>query len=64
LAQEGEKMLKHHFVRSAVRLSVLGLIGMGLAAADVQTSFANCLGHCQVMKRCADLVKEKGVKAG
>ena len=55
-------MLKHHFVRSAVRLSVLGLIGMGLAAADMQPSFANCLGHCQVMKRCADLAKGKGVK--
>ena len=56
-------MLKHSIVRSAVRVSVLALIGMGMAAADVQTSFAgSCLGHCQAMKMCGDLVSRKGVK--
>jgi hypothetical protein len=39
------------------------VFGMGLAAAIPQTSFAgNCGGHCQAGKRCAELVKEKGLK--
>jgi len=55
-------MEKRSIVRSAVWMGVLGLIGMSLAMVDAQPSFANCGGHCQVMKRCADLVKEKGTK--
>jgi hypothetical protein len=63
LTQGGEKMLTHDIVQRAMRVSVLGLIGMGLAAADVQTSFAgNCGGHCQAGKMCGDLVSRKGVK--
>ena len=56
-------MLKQHFVRSAVRVSILGLIGLGLAMVDTQTSFAGtCLGRCQAMKMCGDLVSRKEVK--
>jgi hypothetical protein len=55
-------MLKQHFVRSAVRVSLLGLVGMGLAMVDTQPSSANCLGHCQTMKMCGDLVSRKAVK--
>ena len=56
-------MTKQEIVRRAVRVSVLGLFGVGLAVVDVQTSFAgNCGGHCQAMKRCGELVKEKGAK--
>ena len=39
--------------------------GSGSLAVDAAPSFAgNCGGHCQVMKRCAELVKEKGVAKG
>jgi hypothetical protein len=48
--------------RKALRLSVVGLFGVGLLMVDAAPSLANCGGHCQVMKRCAELVKEKGVK--
>ena len=27
-----------------------------------RSAFATCGGHCQVMKRCGELVKEKGLK--
>jgi hypothetical protein len=27
--------------------------------ADAPSAFATCAGHCQVMKRCADLAKGK-----
>jgi hypothetical protein len=61
--KEGEKMVGQHIIRGAVRMGLLGLIGLGLAAADAQTSFAgNCLGRCQAMKMCGDLVSRKGVK--
>jgi hypothetical protein len=62
LTQEGEAMLKKLFVRSAVRVSMLGFIGASLAVVDTQPSFAGCLGHCQVMKMCGDLVSRKTVK--
>ena len=44
-----------------------GLVGggedCGLLAVDSAPPFAgNCGGHCQVMKRCGELVKEKGLK--
>ena len=56
-------MLMHYIIQRTVRMSVLGLIGMGLATADVQTSFAgNCGGKCQAGKMCGDLVSRKGVK--
>ncbi len=55
-------MLKQQFIRSAVRVSTLGLIGLGLAMVDTQPSSANCLGHCQAMKMCGDLVSRKAVK--
>jgi len=57
-------MMIHRFVmRKATNLSVVGLFGFGLLAVDAAPSFAgNCGGHCQVMKRCAELVKEKGAK--
>jgi hypothetical protein len=55
-------MMKQYIVRSIVRVSALGLIGMGLAMVDTQPSFANCLGHCQAMKMCGDLVSRKAVK--
>ena len=55
-------MTKQEIVRRAARVSVLGLFGVGLTIAGTQISLANCGGHCQVMKRCVDLVKEKGTK--
>jgi hypothetical protein len=56
-------MLNQMIIRKASRVSVLGLIGLGLVLADVPTSFAgSCLGHCQAMKMCGDLVSRKGVK--
>ncbi len=43
--------------------SYVGLFGLGLLGVDAAPSFAgNCGGHCQVMKRCGELVREKGVK--
>jgi len=63
LAQGIEEMLNQMIVRKASRVSVLGLIGLCLVLADVQTSFAGtCLGRCQAMKMCGDLVSRKGVK--
>jgi hypothetical protein len=62
LAQGIKEMPTHYLIRSIVRLSALGLIGMGLAMVDTQTSFANCGGHCQAGKMCGDLVSRKGVK--
>lgn len=55
-------MTKQEIVRRVVRVSVLGLFGAGLTLSGVQVSLANCGGHCQAGKRCADLVKEKGTK--
>jgi hypothetical protein len=64
LAQGIKEMLNQKILRKAGRVSVLGLIGLGLAVAEVQASFAgSCLGHCQAMKMCGDLVSRKGVKA-
>jgi hypothetical protein len=58
-----KEMLNQMIIRKAGRVCVLGLIGLGLVLADVQTSFAgNCLGRCQAMKMCGDLVSRKGVK--
>ena len=63
LAQGIKEMLNQKNLRKAGRVSILGLIGLGLAVPDVQTSFAgSCLGHCQAMKMCGDLVSRKGVK--
>jgi hypothetical protein len=56
-------MLTHYFVRTIIRMSVLGVIGMGLVMVDTQTSFAMCKGgHCQAVNMCGDLVSRKGVK--
>jgi hypothetical protein len=63
LAQGIKEMLNQRILQKTGRLSVLGLVGFGLVLADVQTSFAgNCLGRCQAMKMCGDLVSRKGVK--
>jgi hypothetical protein len=63
LAQGFKEMLNQMIIRKAGRVSVLGLIGLGLVLADVQISFAgNCGGHCQAGKMCGDLVSQKGVK--
>jgi hypothetical protein len=56
-------MTKQHFIRNAIKLSVLGLVGIGYMTVALQTAYAgNCGGHCQAGKRCADLVKGKGAK--
>jgi hypothetical protein len=56
-------MLQQRVIRKAVNLGVVGLFGLGFLAVDAAPSFAgNCGGHCQVMKRCGELVKEKGLK--
>jgi hypothetical protein len=56
-------MFQQRFVCAAVRVGILGVMGMSLTLIEPQTSFAgNCGGHCQVMKRCSELVKEKGAK--
>jgi hypothetical protein len=58
-------MFHERVVRKAINLGVVGLFGLGLLAVDSAPSFAgNCGGHCQVMKRCGELVKEKGLKGG
>jgi hypothetical protein len=58
-------MLQQRVIRKAINVSVIGLFGLGLLAVDAAPSFAgNCGGHCQVMKRCAELVKEKGLRGG
>jgi hypothetical protein len=63
LTQEAEKMIKPNFIQSIVRVSALGVIGMGLVMVDTQTSFAMCKGaHCQAVNMCGDLVSRKGVK--
>jgi hypothetical protein len=56
-------MFQQRVIRKAINLSVIGFFGLGLLAVDAAPSFAgNCGGHCQAGKRCAELVKEKGVK--
>jgi hypothetical protein len=56
-------MVHERAIRKAINLSVVGLFGFGLLLVDAVPSFAgNCGGHCQVMKRCGELVKEKGLK--
>jgi hypothetical protein len=56
-------MFQQRIVRAGVRVGILGVIGMSLTLIEPQASFAgNCGGHCQVMKRCGELVKEKGLK--
>jgi hypothetical protein len=55
-------MVRERAIRKAINLSVVGLFGFGLLAVDTAPSLANCGGHCQVMKRCSELVKEKGLK--
>jgi hypothetical protein len=41
----------------------LGCSGSAFLRSTPLPSFAgNCGGHCQVMKRCGELVKEKGLK--
>ena len=57
-------MFQRHIVRAGVRVSILGVIGMSLTLIEPQMALANCGGHCQVMKRCAELVKEKGTPKG
>jgi hypothetical protein len=58
-----ETMIQQRVIRKAINLGVIGLFGFGLLAVDAAPSFAgNCGGHCQVMKRCAELVREKGLK--
>jgi hypothetical protein len=56
-------MIQPGELRKAINLSIAGLFGLALVFTDAAPSFAgNCGGHCQVMKRCAELVKEKGAK--
>lgn len=56
-------MNKQHVIRNAIKLSVLGLVGVSYMTVAVQTAYAgNCGGHCQAGHRCAELVKEKGAK--
>ncbi len=56
-------MTKRHSIRSTLKMSVLGLVGIGYLTVAAQTAYAgNCGGHCQAGHRCADLVKEKGAK--
>jgi hypothetical protein len=58
-------MVQQRVIRKAINAGVIGLFGFALVAVDAAPSFAgNCGGHCQVMKRCAELVKEKGVAKG
>lgn len=58
-------MVQERAIRKAINLSIVGLFGLGLLLVDAAPSFAgNCGGHCQVMKRCAELVKEKGTPKG
>jgi hypothetical protein len=55
-------MVHERAFRKAINLSVVALFGFGLLLVDAAPSFAgNCGGHCQNGKRCAELVKEKGV---
>ena len=55
-------MFQQRIIRKAINLSAVGLFGGGLLLVDAAPSLANCGGHCQVMKRCGELVKEKGLK--
>jgi hypothetical protein len=55
-------MFQQSIVRAGVRVGILGVIGMSLTVIAPQSAFATCAGHCQVEKRCAELVKEKGMK--
>ena len=57
-------MPKQRVTYRAMRMSLLGLVGMGLMAmVDTQPSLAgNCGGHCQAGKMCGSLVNQKGVK--
>ncbi len=56
-------MVPQRVIRKAINASVIGLFSFGLVLVDAAPSFAgNCGGHCQVMKRCGELVKEKGLK--
>ena len=58
-------MVQERAIRKAINLSIVGLFGLGLLLIDAAPSLAgNCGGHCQVMKRCAELVKEKGTAKG
>jgi hypothetical protein len=42
-----------------IRIAILGLIAAGFAATGTP-ALANCGGHCQQMKVCADQVRGKG----
>ena len=50
--------------RGAIKMGLLGLIGMSFIIANSQTSFAgNCGGHCQAGHMCGSMVSKKGVKS-
>lgn len=55
-------MIMQRVIRSAIILSALGLIGLGVLLTDTQTSFANCGGHCQAGHMCGGMVEQKGIK--
>ena len=58
-------MFKQHIIRGAARISLLGLIGLGVTLVDAQSSFATpakCQGKCQANRMCADLVAQKNLK--
>ena len=57
-------MFEQSFVRSAIKIGVLGLIGTGIIMIEPELSFAGgtCNGRCQMHRNCGDRVKAKGLK--
>ena len=56
-------MRKARIGHRATRATAAAFLAAGLAMAGVSPTFAgNCGGHCQQMKVCGELVKEKGLK--
>jgi hypothetical protein len=58
-------MAKQDVIRRILKAGLFALIGIGIAAFGVESSFAyagKCGPHCQAGRMCSDLVAKKGVK--
>jgi hypothetical protein len=58
-------MQKASIVRIASRAAIAALLAGAFMAGEAGPTFAgNCGGHCQQMKVCTSMVKQKGLKDG
>jgi hypothetical protein len=65
IAEMGASMIKQSVIRSAIKMELLGLIGMGLLLVGTHPSLAapaKCMGKCQAARMCIDLVAQKSLK--